>query len=105
MIIPCGHRLTIKPFRLEDVDEAYQRAKAVGLEIVRPNEKREDASVDKGTVLDIGPDCWPDSEKPWCAVGDTVYFAKFAAKLIEDGQGNTIGILNDMDVVAVVKEI
>lgn len=104
-VIPCGHRIIIKPFKLEEVDEVYQRARASGLQIVRPNEKREDASVDKGIVLDIGPDCWPDSDKPWCEVGDTVLFAKFAAKLVEDPKTNeTVGILNDMDVVAVIKE-
>ncbi len=104
-ITPCGHRITIKPFKLEEVDEVYQRARASGLEIVRPNEKREDASVDKGTVLEIGPDCWPTSETPWCQVGDTVLFAKFAAKLVEDPKtGTTIGILNDEDLVAVIKE-
>ncbi len=103
-VIPCGHRIIIKPFKLEEVDEVYQRAKLSGLQIVRPNEKREDASVDKGIVLDIGPDCWPDSKEPWCKVGDTVLFAKFAAKLVEDKDGNNVGILNDMDIVAVIKE-
>ena len=104
-VIPCGHRLVVKPFKLEEVDDVYAQAKRAGLEIVRPNEKREDASVDKAIVLAIGPDCWPDSQEPWCSVGDTVLFAKFAAKLIEDPKTNeTVGILNDMDVVAVIKE-
>ena len=103
-VIPCGHRLVVKPFKLEEVDEVYQRAKLSGLQIVRPNEKREDASVDKGIVLAVGPTCWPD-EAPWCKVGDTILFAKFAPKFVEDPvTKESIGILNDLDVVAVLEE-
>jgi co-chaperonin GroES (HSP10) len=104
MITPCGHRLIIKPFKLEEVDDALASAKRMGLEIVRPNEKREDQSVDKGIVLAIGSTCWPEQD-PWCAVGDTIIFAKFAPKFIEDPETKEqIGILNDEDVVAVLKE-
>ncbi len=104
MIEPCGHRLVIKPFKLADVDVDLQRARALGLTVVRENEKREDASVDKGIVLAVGPTCWPDQE-PWCKVGDTIIFAKFAPKFIDDPETkDTLGILNDEDVVAVLKE-
>lgn len=104
MIVPCGFRLLIKPFKQEDVDDVVKRAKQYGFEIVNSNQKREDASVDKGVVLAIGPDCWPNSEDKWCAVGDTIYFAKFAPKFITDTDGVEYGILNDEDVVAVIKE-
>lgn len=103
MIKPCGHRLVVKPFKLAEVDEDLKRARAMGLEVVRENEKREDASVDKGIVLAIGPTCWPDSD-PWCKVGDTIIFAKFAPKFIDDPDTKEqIGILNDEDVVAVLE--
>jgi co-chaperonin GroES (HSP10) len=103
-IRPAGHRLVIRPFKLEDVDDVYSSARKMGLEIVRPNQVREDQSVDKGVVLAIGPTCWPD-DTPWCAVGDTILFAKFAPKFIEDPETKeSLGILNDMDVVAVLKE-
>jgi len=103
-VTPCGHRLVIKPFTLEQVDDVYASAKRMGLEVVRPNEKREDALVDKGIVLAVGPTCWPD-EAPWCKVGDTILFAKFAPKFVEDPvTKESIGILNDMDVVAVLEE-
>ena len=102
-IRPAGHRLIIRPFKLEDVDDTYKRARIAGLEVVRPNQVREDQSVDKGIVLAIGPTCWPDNA-PWCAVGDTIIFAKFAPKFIEDPETKeSLGILNDEDVVAVLK--
>ena len=103
-IIPVGHRLSVKPFTLEQVDDAYSSARKMGIEIIRPNEKREDASIDKGVVLAIGAECWPDQE-PWCKVGDVIYYAKFSPKFIEDPvTKESIGILNDQDVVCVVKE-
>jgi len=106
MIEPCGHRLVVKPFKQEDVDEVIKNAKKFGFEIVNSNQKREDASVDKGVVLAIGPTAWKDfNSEPWCKVGDTILFAKFSPKFVEDPvTKETVGILNDEDVVAVIKE-
>lgn len=108
MIIPSGHRLLVKPFKQEETDEILRKAKESGFldsfEIVNSNKKREDASVDSGIVVSVGPDCWPNSKEPWCAVGDTIYFAKFAPKFVKDLDGTDYGILNDEDVVAVIKE-
>ena len=106
MIEPCGHRLVVKPFKQEDVDDVIKSAKKFGIEIVNSNQKREDASVDKGVVLAIGPTAWKDfSSEPWCKVGDTILFAKFSPKFVEDpNTKETVGILNDEDVVAVIKE-
>lgn len=101
-ITPCGHRLVVKPFKQAEVDEVIKRAKAAGFEIVNNNQAREDASVDKGVVLAIGPTAWPN-ENPWCEVGDTILFVKFSPKFVEDPETKEmVGILNDEDVVAVV---
>jgi co-chaperonin GroES (HSP10) len=108
MIKPCGHRLVVKPFKLSEVDKVYERAMNAGLEIVRNNQKREDQSVDKGTVLAIGPTAWQTESlggQPWCKVGDTILFAKFSPKWVEDPDTkDQLGILNDEDVVAVLEE-
>lgn len=103
-IKPAGHRLVVQPFKQEEVDEVVKRAKLAGLQIVNNNQAREDASVDKGIVLAIGPTAWPN-EDPWCKVGDTILFVKFAPKFVEDPETKEmVGILNDEDVVAVVSE-
>lgn len=107
---PCGHRLLVKPFKQEEVDEIFKkhRAFASTLEIVNENKKREDASVDRGIVLDIGPTAWKNDSfgyEPWCKIGDEILFAKFAGKFVDDPEtGEAVCILNDEDVVAVVKE-
>lgn len=104
MIQPCGHRLVVKAYKQEEVDEVVKRALAAGFEIVNTNKKREDASVDKGIVLAIGPTAWKDFDSlPWCKVGDEIIFAKFAGKVVTDPDSNEdVFILNDEDVVAVV---
>jgi co-chaperonin GroES (HSP10) len=108
MIEVCGHRVLVKPFKLSEVDKVYQSAMDAGLEIVRNNQKREDQSVDKGTVLFIGSTAWKDpglGGEPWCKVGDEILFAKFSPKWIEDPDTKEmLAILNDEDVVAVIKE-
>ena len=103
-IQPCGHRLVVKPFKQEEVDEVLKAAKKFGFQIVNENQKREDASVDKGVVLSIGSTAWKDfNSEPWCKVGDTILFAKFAGKFIEDPETKeNLCILNDEDVVAVI---
>lgn len=99
----CGHRLLVQPYKQEEVDEVLRKATESGFlkdfQIINSNKKREDLSVDKGVVLQIGPTAWNDASLggiPWCNVGDVIYFAKFAGKDI-DG----LFVLNDEDVVAV----
>lgn len=108
MIIPCGHRLLVKPFKQTEVDEVYKKSQEFlkNFEIVNPNKDREDASVDVGVVVSIGATAWQNDSHgftPWCAVGDKIVFAKFAGKFIKDGDVNYC-ILNDEDVCAIIKE-
>jgi len=109
MMIPCGHRLVVKPFKQEEVDEILKKATESGFlakfQIVNENKEREDASVDQGVVLSIGPTAWHDfNSLPWCGVGDTILFAKFAGKFVKDPETNeNVVILNDEDVIAVVR--
>lgn len=109
-IKPCGHRLLVKPFKQEEVDEIYRKHSEFmkSLTIINENKKREDASVDRGVVVSIGTTAWKNDSfghEPWCKVGDEILFAKFSGKFIDDPEtGESFVILNDEDVVAVVKE-
>ena len=107
MIRPCGHRLVVKAFKHAEVDEVtkkhlefYKTLEVVG------TETRADASVDKGVVIAIGPSAWKDFHgDAWCKVGDEIIFAKFAGKIVQDPEDlEDYFILNDEDVVAVLKE-
>lgn len=110
-IIPCGHRLLVKPYKQVEVDEVLRNAKEFLKEfkIVKSEgqEKREDASVDKGIVLAIGTSCWSGfgDGSPWCKVGDEILFAKFAGKMVDDPEtAETFMLMNDEDVVAIISK-
>lgn len=107
MIIPCGHRVVVKVQDITEFDPVYQSARKSGLEIPVNHEdhQRKQAGMDKGTVVSIGSTAFKDfGGDAWCAVGDLVIFAKYAGKVVEDTDSNKYVILNDEDVVAVLKE-
>lgn len=107
MIIPAGHRVVVKQEKYDDHDEVFASARKAGLEIVKDRETRYQASVDKGTIVSIGPTAWKDfGGVNWANVGDVVVFAKNAGKTVEDPQDKQTPyvVLNDEDIVAVIKE-
>lgn len=101
-----GPRVLVKPYKLEEVDEIYKKIKAAGLEIPETDEKRrEQAAVEKGVVVSIGSLAYKDwgDGTPWCRVGDSVVWARYAGKVIAiDGVDHYI--LNDEDIIAVTSE-
>ena len=107
MLEPCGHRLIVKPLLLEDVDTTWKAAKAAGLAIPDLRERRlEKAAIARGTVLAIGPTAWKDFQSgPWCQVGDIIMFAKYSGSFVkETPDSDEVVVLNDEDVILVIKE-
>lgn len=105
-IIPCGHRIVIKPFELEKVDDVYAKAKQMGLEIPELDEhKREKNAVNRGVLVSIGINAWKgfDDGLPWATVGDTVLYARYAGTKVKDGDTEYI-VCSDEDVVCILKE-
>jgi co-chaperonin GroES (HSP10) len=105
-IKPAGHRILVKQTDLHESDNVYKTARAAGLEIVQDRGVKAQESVDTGVVVEIGPTAWKDfGGTPWCVVGDNVVFAKFAGKKVDDPEDkeNIYVVLNDEDIVAVVK--
>ena len=119
MITVRGHRVLVKVEKLEDIDEVYMAAKKAGLAFAEnlDEHKRAELGVDRGTVVEVGSDafkqfymnCNPDDTRmmffrPWCDKGDTIAFAKYSGKVIEDPEdGQKYVVINDEDVVAVLK--
>jgi co-chaperonin GroES (HSP10) len=115
MITIKGHRLLLKVEKLQEVDEVYRSAHRAGIVIAEDHEehRRAKASLDKGTVISIGPDAWKafhnnsnlngEEFVPWCKVGDFIAFAKYSGKMLEDPEDKQQYIvINDEDVVAVL---
>jgi co-chaperonin GroES (HSP10) len=107
MLIPTTHRIVVKQQLLENVSAEHKRATAIGLVLVDTAEKkREQAGVDQGVVVAIGPTAFKDFgvDCP-ISVGDNIAFAKYSGKVVTDPDDNKVYvILNDEDVVCLVKE-
>ena len=96
MIKPAGHRVLVKPLKLEE--------KSRGGILLAHDERKEKAQI-IGEVIAIGPTAWKafDDGEPWCQVGDKVYFAQYGGYLIRDMvTDEEFRLLNDEDVCAVV---
>lgn len=107
MIIPAGHRILVRPDKIEDVDPAFKRAKQAGIQLLEDHEERirERAGVDKGTVLAIGSTAFRDfGGEAWCSPNDYIAYARHAGKWVKDPDTDEdVLILNDEDVVCIIK--
>lgn len=106
MIEPVTHRLVIKPFKITETDKVYKSAIAAGIQL--PDEdkrRREQAAVDQGTIVAMGPTVFADfNSLNTLNIGDEIVFAKYAGKEVEDPETKeTYTVINDEDVVAIVR--
>jgi len=107
MIEPVAHRLVVKPFDITEADDIYKSAKASGLILSGEDKlRREQAAVDRGTVVSLGPTVFHDFHCPnSIEVGDEIVFAKYAGKEVEDPDTKEkLTIINDEDVVAIIRK-
>lgn len=108
MIIPVLHRIIVKPDLIENKDPHFAAAKRMGLEVVKAEKNREQAAVDTGVVVSVGPTAFQDFIKEKnveipVKVGDSVVYAKYSGKTVEDPEdGIEYVAVNDEDIVAVV---
>lgn len=104
MIKVTGCRLLVRPFKLQEHDKVFASAKAAGIELPEFTKRREQVNVDKGVVLQVGAGCHPDYTGD-LSVGDTIGFAKFGGKFVQEpGTDEIYLVINDEDVVCVFKE-
>ena len=106
-LVPCGHRVLVRPDKVEETDETYSRAKAAGIALLERDLRLDQISVDKGIVIDLGATAFKDfGGDPWCAIGDTVAYARHGGKLVKDpSTGEQFLLLNDEDIICkVVKD-
>lgn len=103
-IKPILHRILVKPDVLEEKDEVFRRAHAVGITVVKEEREREQMAIDTGEVVDIGvtafQDFSPGLPSP-IKIGDKVVYAKYGGKAIIDPETSIRYIaLNDEDIIA-----
>jgi co-chaperonin GroES (HSP10) len=99
--IILAHRVAVKPFEVDEWDEDRRKAKALGFALPdTESSQRAKASVDVGTVVQIGP----TADTP-AVVGDVVAYVKNAGKFVVNPfTKEELYVLNDEDLLAVLKE-
>jgi co-chaperonin GroES (HSP10) len=97
------HHVLVKLEDATEADEAYRRAKALGIELAL--DKRVQEAVEVGEVVQIGPTAFKDLgfDMPPIKVGDKVSLIRYVGKKIQDTEGNTFYIYNDDDLLAIIE--
>lgn len=97
------HHILAKLDDATEADDTYKRAKAAG--IVLELDKREQAAVEYGTVVKIGPTAFQDYGRDATILkeGDRISFARYSGKSIKDSDGTEYILLNDSDVLVVIE--
>lgn len=92
------HTVLVKPEKVEEADEVIRRARAAGIEVKL--DKREEAAVEFGTVVSVGPTAFKDYGRSPDILkgGDRISFAKYSGKPLTHG-GERYLILNDQDCI------
>ena len=97
-ILPILHRVLILPDKLEEKTTSG---------IIIQYDKREEAAVEKGTVVLVGTTAYKEfgtsAEEQGVVPGARVSYARYAGKTVMDGDVKYV-LLNDEDIVCVIKE-
>lgn len=104
MIEVPGCRILVKPMKLEEQDKLYARAEAAGIKLPEAERRKMETTVDKGTVLQIGPQA-ANEYIQGVEVGSLIGFTKFGGKFVRDiDSEEDLLIINDEDVICIFKE-
>lgn len=102
-LYPKGRRLLVEQQSAEKVTKG-------GIVLADAVVDREQQGEYRGKVLAIGDLAWRDLAKnagveyePWCKVGDTVLFHRYAHTKLNPDKDDLRIIINDTDVLAVIE--
>jgi co-chaperonin GroES (HSP10) len=96
MLKPILHRVIVRP-------DAVEKVSPGGI-VIAIDEKKERAAVETGVVQSVGDTAFKEFEATVIpAVGERVYYAKYAGKKIKDSDNTEFVILNDEDIVAIIE--
>jgi chaperonin GroES len=97
-VIPLMHRALVKPKQVETKT-------ASGIIIPDTTTRKEQAATEEGIILALGDTFGKDfGAEVLPKIGDKVYFAKYAGKFIKDENDEDLVLLNDDDIIAIIKE-
>ncbi len=103
MIKPTGHRVLIKPDKVE-------KTTASGI-ILGIDEKLEKGGIQRGLLVDHGDQAWRAfsidfTGEPWANKGDYIYFSRYAGKFVQDpaDPDTEYMIMNDEDILGIITD-
>lgn len=96
MIIPTLYRVIVRP---DIVEETKKDSPIIMIETVRATEQ---LAIDRGTLVDWGPEASFGSGVPFNK-GERVIYARYAGCLVTDDDGTDYRIMNDKEVLALVR--
>lgn len=97
-IYPVGHRVLILPDQVEEKTQS-------GIIVHSASQQaREEMAQINGVVVALGTTAYADQESSWCSVGDKVIIGKYAGLIYDGEDGKKYRVINDLDVVAVLKK-
>jgi len=101
-----GYRILVLPDKLEDFDPFVKAAKAAGIQLAEPTERKELTGVNTGVVVEVGPTAYEKESVPWCKAGDRVSYVRHGGMLVTnpDNKDEKWLVINDDDVVMVWSE-
>jgi len=99
MLTPILHRIILKLDSIEEVT-------AGGIVIPKEFVDKERKAVEIGTIISIGDTVFKDygGSIDTVKVGDRVLIAKYSGKDVEDIDGTKYVVINDEDVLVIIKE-
>lgn len=97
---PTGWRILVLPFKGQGKTKG-------GILLTDETMEERGYSTVTGLVLKIGPDAYKDEKRfsngPWCKVNDWIIFGRYAGSRFGI-EGGEVRILNDDEIIAVVKD-
>jgi len=97
---PTGWRILVLPFRGQGKTKG-------GILLTEETMEERGYSTVTGLVLKIGPDAYKDEKRfsngPWCKKNDWIIFGRYAGSRFGI-EGGEVRILNDDEIIAVVKD-
>jgi chaperonin GroES len=96
MLFPILHRVLVKPKEVETT--------TAGGIVLAIDPKKERTAVEQGEIIAIGETAFKEFKaEVFPKIGERVYYAKFAGKFIKDIDDTEYLILNDEDILAIIK--
>ena len=107
-IIPTEYKVLVRPEKVEDeITSKYKGLAEAGFTLADTEREQRQAGATKGIIIDCSPlafkyEEWPNNERV-PKNGDKVAFARYAGVAIEGNDGENYRLVNDRDIVAILK--